>query len=364
MDDLLYKIAITKIYSVGAKLAKILISYCGGAEAVFKTSKKALLKIPGIGIKTVKHIVDKRSLVLAENELSFVEKHRIQPLFYLDNNYPERLKRYDDCPVMLYYKGNTNLNHHRIVGIVGTRKPTVKGRLICEELIEGLKVYDPVIISGLAYGIDITAHKQCIKNGIDTLGVLGHGLRRIYPLHHRSIAEEMLEQGGLLTEFTSEIGPERENFPMRNRIIAGMCDALIVVETARSGGSMITAEIANTYNKDVFAVPGRLSDKYSVGCNHLIKCHKAALIESSKDIGYIMRWDEMDTEKIIQKKLFIDLSKEERLVTILLAESETLGIDNLSFQTKMNPSKMASILLGLEFKGVVKSLPGKQYMLL
>jgi len=362
-DETLFKIAITKVPMVGPVIAKHLISYCGGVEAVFNEKRKALLKIPGVGNKTIDILLKQDPEKLAEQELRFIEQHNIQPLFYLDETYPFRLKNYPDCPLMLYYKGNADLNHPRIVSVVGTRKPTLQGQAICEDLISDLKEYGVLILSGLAYGIDVTAHKKCLNLEIPTVGVLGHGLSQIYPSAHRNVAQKMIQAGGLLTEFTSELGPEREHFPMRNRIVAGMCDALIVVETKAKGGSMITADIANNYNKDVFAIPGRIGDPLSKGCIQLIKSHKAALIESAKDIGYIMRWEKIKAQKIVQKKLFLELSESEHKVIGLIRKHDNLSIDQLNLEMKMTPSKMASLLLHLEFKGLVKSLPGKRYIL-
>ena len=264
---------------------------------------------------------------------------------------------------MLYYKGNANLNANRVIGIVGTRKPTAQGIAACEELVEGLKPYKPLIISGLAYGVDVAAHKKCIDIGVPTIGVLGHGLGRIYPPSHRSIAHQMIENGGLLSEYTSQVGPDREHFPMRNRIVAGLCDALIVVETAARGGSMITAQQANNYNKDVFAIPGRLKDKNSVGCNKLIKEHRANLYESPEDIAYILHWEYAENGEPIQKKLFVDLTEKEKVIIDLLQEEDEAGIDKLSFKSKIPNSVLASLLLELEFKGMLKTLPGKRYVL-
>ena len=362
--DLLYKIGMTKIPLVGAVTAKSLISYCGGIKAVFEAKKKALLCIPGVGHTIANNILHQKALILAEKELEHIKKYEIQALFYLEDHYPQRLKHFENSPILLYYKGNANLNHNRIVSIVGTRKPTNRGRAICEELVAGLQEYKVLISSGLAYGIDITAHKKCIELGINTVGVLGHGLERTYPAQHQYTAKQMISQGGLLTEYGIGTKPDRENFPMRNRIIAGMCDALIVVETARKGGSMITVEMANAYHKDIFAVPGRLNDKYSTGCNHIIKCHKAALIESVKDIAYIMRWDKATSQKAIQQKLFVDLSPEEETLISLMEKKEEMEIDKLMHEVEMNASQLAGILLNLEFKGKVKALPGKRFMLL
>ncbi len=363
MENLLYKIAITKIPKVGPVTARNLVSYCGGVEAVFQTKKSDLLKIPGIGPDTSARILNKNVLIEAEKELNFVEKNDVQTFFYLDKDYPQRLKPFQDSPVLLYYQGRSDLNHSKIVSIVGTRTPTALGKAICEEIVEGLSVFNVLIVSGLAYGVDVLTHQKCLDFNIPTIGVLGHGLTQIYPSKHKKIADKMIECGGLLTEFSSEISIEREHFPMRNRIIAGMCDALLVIETAQKGGSMISAHMANNYGKDVFAVPGRLNDKFSQGCNHLIKTHKAALIESAEDLGYIMRWDKKSENKSVQKSLFVELSEEEQQIVDLLQNVDDLSIDKLSKETRLNSSKMAEIMLDLEFKGIVKTLPGKRYFL-
>lgn len=362
MNDWLNKIAITKIPKVGPITARNLISYCGGVKAVFQTKKKALEKIPGIGAKTAEIILKQNYFKLAEKELDFIEKKEITPLFFLDENYPQRLKPLDDSPVMLYYKGTANLNHPRIVAIVGTRKPAERNTLLCEELVEDLKAYNVLIISGLAYGIDATAHKKSLELDMDTIGVLGHGLNKIYPAQHRQLAEKMLQKGGLLTEFTSDKGPDAGHFPMRNRIVAGMCDALVVVETGKKGGSMITAQYGNEYSKDVFAMPGRLKDKHAEGGNFLIKTHRAALIESAADIGYVMRWEETDVKE--GEKIVIELTEKEQVIADLMRQSNESDIDQLTIAAKMNPNEVASLLLTMEFKGLVKPLPGKRYMLI
>ena len=363
----LYEIALLKIPKVGAVTAKNLISYCGGAEEVFKTKKKDLLKIPGIGVTVADSILAQTTLQFAETECHFIEKHQLQALFFTDKNYPQRLRNYPDSPPLLYYKGNADLNQARVVAIVGTRSPTEHGKNLCEEIVADLKPYNVLITSGLAYGIDVTAHKQCLHLDIETIGVLGHGLRRIYPPAHRSVAQQMTTQGGLLTEYTSDGEPDREHFPARNRIIAAMCDALIVVETAAKGGSMISAEIANEYNKDVFAVPGRVRDKFSQGCNQLIKNHKAQLIESAADLIGILRWDAADAlpKKNLQQQLFIELDPHEQRVVEILRSGGDLGvvIDKISYQSNMTPSETSALLLGMEFKGVVRSLVGKRYVL-
>lgn len=362
MKNWLNKIAITKIPKVGPVTARNLISYCGGVDEVFKAKKKTLEKIPSIGPKLASVILKKEYFEIAEKELLFLEKKEISPLFFLDDAYPRRLKHYDDAPVMLYYKGTADLNHPRIVAIVGTRKPSKMSTIICEELVEELKAYNVLVVSGLAYGIDATAHKKCLSLEMDTVGVLGHGLNKIYPAQHRQLAEKMLHQGGLLTEFTSEMGPDAGHFPMRNRIVAGMCDALVVVETGKKGGSMITAQYANEYSKDVFAIPGRINDAHAEGCNLLIKSHRAALIDSAADIGYILRWDETNQKE--GASIVIDMTEAEAQIASCMQLSEDIGIDELTIASKFSPNEVASCLLTMEFKGLVRALPGKRYLLI
>jgi len=361
---MLHEIALTFIKGVGDITIKQLVSYCGSAEGVFKSTKKSLEKIPGIGSKTAQSIVSLDAFARAEEELIFIDKYKIKSLFYLNNDYPKRLKNCIDSPTILYYKGTANLNNEKVVSIVGTRNATAYGRNICEKLIDGLKQHNLLISSGLAYGIDIAAHKYALQLGVETVGVLGHGLDRIYPALHRPIAEKMLTRGGLLTEFPSKTNPERSNFPKRNRIIAGMADATIVIEAARTGGALITAEIANSYNKDVFAVPGRLEDEVSEGCNFLIKTNRAHLLSKPEDIEYIMGWfTQTNTHHKIAPKLFIDLSPEEQKIVDIIRDNTSIGIDDLQAKLEMPQSKLAMFLLTLEMQSVIISLPGKVYRL-
>ena len=362
--NLLHNIALTLIEDVGPVIAKLLISYCGSAESVFLASKKELSKVPQVGLKTIDKIKNnKDAFSKAESQIKYLEKIGGKAVVFHSEDYPQRLKHFDSSPLVLYSRGNMNLNHPRTVAIIGTRKPTELGRVNCEKLIEGLQDYDVQIISGLAYGIDTCAHTQSVKLGIETIGVMGHGLDRMYPPSNKKLASQMIENGGVLTEFPTETNPDRENFPMRNRIIASMSDVIVVVESKKRGGSIITAEFANNYNKDVFAIPGRLNDEVSEGCNRLIKQHKAHLLESAKDIGYIMRWDETDKAKVVQKSLFIDFNADEQKVIDVLKKTSQITIDDLNFQLKMTPSELASLLLNLEFKGAIRSLPGKKYIL-
>jgi len=319
------------------------------------------MKIPGIGQSTVNSIISQKVLERAEQEMEFIEKFGIKPLYFLDKDYPSRLKHCIDSPILLYFLGNADLNAEHIVSVVGTRRASEYGKEYCDKIIEGLSDINVLVVSGLAYGIDTQAHKAALQNNLQTVGVLGHGLDRIYPYANKSLAEKMMDNGGLLTDFISKTNPDRENFPKRNRIVAGLCDALIVVETAMKGGALITANIANSYNRDVFAVPGKLGDKFSEGCNFLIKTNKAALIQSADDIKYIMQWDLVDRKAPKQRKLLIEFSPEEEKVVNVIKNSKEVSIDYIVSQSGLSNSKVASALLNLEFEGVVKSLPGKMY---
>ncbi len=362
-DDLIYKIGITLIPSIGSVNGKKLVSYCGGAEAVFKEKKSALLKIPGIGRSTVNNIVNQSVLKRAEKEIAFIKKYGVKPLFYTDEQYPKRLFHCEDGPVMLYYNGNRNLNHQRVLAVVGTRRSTAYGKVQCEKILEGLKDTEVMIVSGLAYGIDSCAHKNALNHHLPTVGVMGHGLDRVYPSENRNLAAAMMENGGLLTEFMSGTNPDRENFPKRNRIVAGMADAVLVVESGIKGGAIITADIAFSYSRDVFALPGKVNATYSKGCNFLIKTNRAALVESAEDIMRIMNWETLEKKEPVQTELFVDLTENEQKLVNILTETGENGIDELMAKSKIPISQVSSILLNLEFRGVVLSLPGKRYRL-
>ncbi len=366
--NLVYQIALTLIKGIGCQTAKNLLAYVGDVEEIFKRNKQTFLKIPNIGNILSNNIIEQRHVALqrAEKEIAFIEKHKIIPLFFTDKNFPQRLKEYDDSPVLLYYKGNAELNQRRFLSIVGTRNATEYGKSLCSKIIEDLAINQPdlTIISGLAYGIDVAAHKASLQYNVPNIGVLGHGLDKIYPAGHASVAKKMIENGGLLTEFISETNPDRQNFVMRNRIIAGMADAVLVVESASKGGALITAEIANSYNKDVFAFPGRTNDEWSAGCNKLIKQHKAALIENANDLEYMMGWKQ-ETKKIsIQKELFIELTEEEQIIYDILQKEKNIHIDLLAMKANKNINKISPLLLSMEFKGIIKCIPGNIYGLL
>lgn len=364
-DDLfIHRIALTLIEGVGDVLARQLVSYCGSVEAIFREKRRVLEKIPEIGPKTALSISGFRNFSVAEKELKFIRQHKIKTYFYLDEDYPARLKNCYDSPVMLYYKGTADLNHSRMVAIVGTRNASDYGKSFTLKLIDELEQMKAIVVSGLAYGIDITAHKACVNKNLETIGVMAHGLDRIYPKIHNQTARKIVTCGGLLTEHISGSDPDRENFPKRNRIIAGLCDAVIVVEAAKKGGALITADIANSYNRDVFALPGRIDDTYSEGCNMLIKSNRAALIQSAADIRYIMGWENEDhTNKVKQKSLFVDLNEDEKKLVDFISANEKAAIDSIVIHSGMQPSKVAAILLNLEFAGVIKGLPGKVFVL-
>lgn len=365
-DALLYQIALTLIRGIGDINAKKLVSYTGSPEAVFRENKRALSKIPGIGeyligvILSSGHVMER-----AAEEVEFVTKYGIKPLFYTEKGYPERLRHCADSPVLLYTLGNADFNAPRIVSVVGTRRATDYGREMCRRLVSGLKDLNVLVVSGLAFGIDTCAHRTALDEGLKTAGVLAHGLDRVYPPQNMNLAQRMQEQGGLVTEFMSNSNPDRENFPKRNRVIAGMADATIVVEAGSKGGALITADIANSYNRDVFAVPGRIGDAMSEGCNNLIKTNRAAMVQSAEDILYIMGWNRPDVKPAAtQRKLFVQLQPDEEAVVNILKEHGDCSMDKICIGSGMQTSRVAAALLNLEFEGIVRSLPGKMYRLL
>lgn len=364
-ENLVHKIAISLIPGIGPITARTLISYTGSVEGVFREKEKNLLKIPGIGEVNAQRVIRQNVLDRAKREVDFILRNRIQPYFYLDENYPVRLKNCSDSPIILYYKGNASLNESRIISVVGTRNATTYGKEVCDELIKSFseRSYRILVVSGLAYGIDVHAHKACLKYNVPTIGVFAHGLDDLYPAIHAPVATKMLENGGLITDFPSETKIERPNFLRRNRIIAGLSDATVIVESAEKGGALVTADIANSYNRDVFAFPGRSTDVYSRGCNKLIKFNEAVLVENVSDIEKTMNWDIKDIKsKAIQTSLFVELSLEEKKLIDLLKGGDRF-VDEITIKTQLSMSKVSALLLGLEFKGLVVSLPGKMYRL-
>lgn len=367
MDTLQHQIALTLMPQIGAVTTKTLVSYCGSAAAVFKTSRRELQRIPGIGPALAAALADPApAMKAAEQEIRFMEQQGIQAIFYTDQAYPSRLKQCADGPALFYFTGSSLslLEQPRVLAIVGTRQPSDHGRAICEEIVENLKPYNILIVSGLAFGIDVTAHRKATLAGIPNIGVLGHGLGTIYPMQHQSVAQRMIENGGLVSEYVHDAKPDREHFPMRNRIISGLSDAVLVVETASSGGSMITIQYAERHGREIFAIPGRPHDTKSMGCNGLIKNERAKLAESAADIAYRMQWDEAGQPRAVQTRLFQELSQpESRIVEIIRAKPE-IPIDQLTQESAMTPGDLAARILELEFKGLLRTLPGKRYVVL
>lgn len=357
-------VALHRVPGIGDFLVKQLVSYCGSAEAVFKTSPTKLLKIPGVGELSVEAIRNSNTFAEAEKELRKAEKEEVDLVVYTDKRYPHRLKTIEDAPALLYVKGNQNLNVAKTVGIVGTRQATEYGKDMVDKICQELIPHQALIISGLAYGIDIQAHKSALKHGLHTVGVMGSGMDVIYPAAHKDTARKMMNQGALVTENPFGTKPDAHNFPARNRIIAGLSDALIVVEAAEKGGALITADIANSYNKDVFAVPGNLNQTYSEGCNKLIKTNRANLFMSVKDLEYIMNWS---AESAASHQMSLDLTsyepEEQTILRLLKDRNAPMLVDELSFKSALPPSQLASLLLTLELKNAVKALPGKMFAL-
>lgn len=362
-QQLLYQIALTLVPNIGDVRAKALLEHFGEAEKIFKAAKSSLENIEGIGTIAANAIRYFSDFKIIEDEIAFIEKNKITPLFITDENYPKRLLNCYDSPTMLYYKGNADLNCSKIISVVGTRTNSDYGKNICEKLLEDLAAENVLVLSGLAFGIDSIAHKAALKNKLKTVGVMAHGLDKIYPAQNKMLATEMLQQGGLLTDFMSGTNPDRQNFPRRNRIVAGMCDALVVIESSAKGGSLITAELANSYNKDVFAIPGRVTDSRSEGCNYIIKNNKALLITNADDLMHIMNWKAEPKKVKKQRELFIELTAEEKIIIDILQQQESIHIDELYHKSKLSSSAVAQALLMLEMQTVVASLPGKIYKL-
>lgn len=359
----IYKIASSKLHGIGPVRAAQIISKMGSAEELFINSVKTIWQETGIAKSILKEMKRDEALELAENQYNYNLKHDINCHFFMDKDYPRRLKQCGDPPIIIYSKGKMDLNQNKIVSIVGTRNLTNYGSKILHELIESLKNEQIQIVSGLAYGVDILAHRLCLEHGLETIGVLGHGLDRIYPFKHRSTALEMMENGGLVTEFMINTNPDRENFPMRNRIVAGMADATIVIESKIKGGSIITAELANDYSRDVFAFPGDVDRPFSEGCNDLIRKQKAHLITKGEDFLTFMNWKESKQKKVQQKQLFHDLNQEEGKIVDLLEQESEIHADVLCMKSGITPSQMNVHLFNLEMSNVIQQLPGKRFKL-
>lgn len=365
-DEKLYQVALKFIHGIGDVNAKQLVSYCGSASQVFKLPKSKLLKIPGIGRKTVESISNSSVLSKAEEAIKSCEQKKQRILFYTDSDYPSRLKLANDSPITICSQGNGDFNRQKVVAIVGTRKATDYGKTTTEHIVSQLKEHDALIVSGLAYGIDITAHKAAIKNGLSTISVLAGGLDKVYPSAHKKYIKDILELGGLVSEKFPGTTPEAHFFPARNRIIAGMADVVIVVEAAEKGGALITAEIAHSYDRDVFAVPGDLNNAQSKGCNKLISKQKAHIFSDISDIEYLLNWD-LDKDSVKNEKPLLNIDdfkgNDRKIIEVLLQFKSGLAIDELCWKSNVSISQAVAILLNLEFDGMVKVLPGKRFML-
>ena len=364
-DELRYTLALQRVPNLGDSSAKKLLQFVGSAEGVFKEKKTNLLKIDGIGALKLKDLNASKILKDAEREIEYIDTNSISYSFFKDESYPERLKHCLDGPILIFQRGTINLENRRIISIVGTRNITTYGRGFCMKLIEELAPTNPIIVSGFAYGVDIAAHKAAIDNGLQTIGCLAHGLNQIYPKVHKNYVQQVEENGGFITEFWRDDVFERTNFLKRNRIIAGMSEATIVIESGEKGGSLVTADIANSYNREVFAVPGRTTDSQSQGCNNLIKTEQARLLTSAADIVYMLGWKLEDiTIKPQQKQLFVELSAEEKVIYEYLKDKEKQVLDIIALNCKMPTFKATTLLLSMELKGIVRPLPGKLFQII
>lgn len=360
-QDLFYLLALQSVEGVGDILAKRLLSHCGTANDVFKMKSSQLALIDGVGSVLLKNIKEKLVFEKAQKELDFILSNDINVTFFEEKNYPDRLKHCIDSPVLLFSSGNINLKDKKIISIVGTRQITSYGMEFCKKLIEDLAPLDPIIVSGFAYGVDIIAHQLAMDNNLQTIGVVAHGLNQIYPKTHKKYVAKVEQNGGFMTEFWSSSNPDKENFVRRNRIVAGLSEATIVIESADKGGSLITANMANDYNRDVFAVPGRTTDKYSQGCNDLIKTQKANLLSSASDLIYMLNWDIEKQPKTVQKQLFVELEPDEEIIYDYLLKSGKDLMDVIALKCGFPIYKISGLLLNMELKGVIRPLPGKLF---
>jgi DNA processing protein len=356
-NNLLFAIGLTKIHHVGPILGRQLIHYCGSPEEVFKTSARQLLKIPGLGNTMVREICSKKVLVNAEKELAECIKKKISIFYFKSSGYPSRLSTLPDSPIVVYQKGNMDWEDRFILSVVGTRKPSPHGIEALGRILDGIKYLNPIIVSGLAFGIDAEAHLFCVKNDLRTAAILAHGLGSMYPADHRELAERISRQGVLLSEYPWSVRAEKEFFPMRNRIIAGLSDGLLVVETAERGGSMITAQLANDYHREVMAIPGRITDKWSMGCLKLIKTQEASLVSDSQDLISILQWQDGPPKQMI----IPFLEPQEKKIVDLYEDVPIISLEYLLLKSGLSTGILNQLLLEMEFKGLIKELPGKRY---
>lgn len=361
-NELVALLRLQRIPNIGDVIAKKLLDRCGSATAVFNEKLQNLLQIEGIGTVTLKGLHNSEHLRSAEAEYQFINDNNIKYSYFQDSDYPNRLKHCIDGPILLFQSGNIDLTNRKMVSVVGTRNITGHGQRFCEQFIEDIAPLNPVIVSGFAYGVDITIQRAAMEKGLQTIGCLAHGLNQIYPKVHKKYVASIEKNGGFLTEFWSSSNPERENFLKRNRIIAGMSEATVVVESAEKGGSLVTADIAHGYHRDVFAVPGRSTDKYSLGCNNLIKQHKAQLLTSAADLIYLLGWEVNENKgSTVQKQLFVELDETEKSIYQYLQLNGKQLLDTVALECSLPIFKVSATLLNMEMKGVIRPLPGKLF---
>lgn len=361
-DELIAILRLQNVPNIGDVIAKKLIAYCGSPTAIFFDKLQNLLKIDGIGTHTIRGLHDAEHLEAAQSEYQYIQRNNISYSYFMNADYPAYLKHCIDSPILLFSRGKIDLKDRKIISVVGTRKITSYGAAFCEKFIADIAPLNPVIVSGFAYGVDICIQKAAIKHGLQTIGCLAHGLNQIYPKVHSKYVAEVEKNGGFVTDFWSNSNPERENFLKRNRIVAGMAEATVVIESAEKGGSLVTADIANSYSRDVFAVPGRSEDKYSLGCNNLIKQQKAHMLTSAADLIYLLDWDVTEKEtKTIQKQLFVELDATEKSIYSYLQKEGKQVLDAIALECQLPIFKVSSTLLTMEMKGVIRPLPGKLF---
>lgn len=361
-SELIAALRLQNVRNIGDVTAKKLIAHCGSPEAVFDDKLHHLKKIDGIGTAKLKGLFDSEHLEAAQAEYRFILENDITCSYFMDSDYPSYLKHCIDSPILLFMRGNLDLEARKIISVVGTRNITSYGMAFCETFIEDIAPLNPVIVSGFAYGVDICIQKAAIKHGLQTIGCLAHGLNQIYPKVHSRYMTDVERNGGFLSEFWSTQNPDRENFLKRNRIIAGMSEATVVVESAERGGSLVTADMAHGYNRDVFAVPGRAGDKFSSGCNNLIKQQKAHMLTKAADLIYLLDWElEKEKTKTVQKQLFIELDETEKSIYTYLQKEGKQLLDSIALECSLPVFKASSTLLNMEMKGVIRPLPGKLF---
>ena len=362
-EDIPYLLGLYFHKGIGSVIARTLIQYLGSPQEVFAATKKKRIAIPGVSDKVLTQINYDNVKSAVAQELQFIEKNNIRVLSYYDKDYPHRLKDCHDAPLLLFIKGNVNFNSPHVINIVGTRHATEYGKQQTENIVAGMSDYHAIVVSGLALGIDGAAHRAALQHHLPTIAVLGHGFKQMYPPQHKTLAKSIEEAGALVTEYSAETIFDKSNFPKRNRIVAGMCDATIVVESAAVGGAMITAELAYSYNRDVFALPGRISDTYSQGPNILIKTLKAQMALDAQDIAKAMNWDNAHPKSAKILPLFIEVSEEERPIIDFLRDNPEAPIDIITQSLHLSPTEAAKYLLQLEIQGIIRTLPGKRYIL-